>query len=139
MVLVEVSGSSKLPFTRRLTAGGGGGGGGSGRSSREAVRVVPEKTAVIVTGVMAATGFVATGKSVGMKLTWVAPSGTLTLDGTVTAGLVLVSVTTVPPAGAGSVRVTTPLIVSQPPMTEEGLTVTERMAGVGRGVLLIRI
>src|SRR5712692_8832127 len=58
MVLAEVSGSSKLPFTSRLIAGGGGGGGGTGRSSSVAVRVMPANIAVIVTEVIDVTFWV---------------------------------------------------------------------------------
>ena len=82
---------------------------------------------------------VVTGERVGVKLARVAPSGTFTLAGTVTAGLVLVSVTTAPLAGAGEVSVTAPTVVSQPPMREEGVRSRARIAGLGRGVLLIRI
>ena len=55
----------------------------------------------------------------------VAPSGTVTLPGTETTdGLLLDSVTTAPPAGAGPYSVTVP-VEGFPPTTVDGLTVTE--------------
>jgi hypothetical protein len=82
---------------------------------------VPE----IVTFVFAATVKVVTG-----KVALVAPAGTVTLAGTVaTAVLLLASVTTAPPAGAGPVSVAVP-VDGFPPWTLVGLNPTElRLAG----------
>ena len=56
------------------------------------------------------------------------------LDGTLaTAGLELVSVTTAPPAGAGPESVTVPLALA-PPVTVEGLSVSDESVGRGGGV-----
>src|SRR6266852_1540707 len=102
MVLAEVSGSSKLPFTSRLMAGGGGGGGGTGRSSSVAVRVVPAKIAVMVTEMVEVTGWVASE-----KVTPVAPAAAVTVAGTAaSAGWLLVSATVSPPGPAGQGKVT---------------------------------
>jgi hypothetical protein len=55
-------------------------------------------------------------------------AATVTDAGTVAAlVLLLVSVTTTPPVGAGPVRVTVPVLLA-PPVTDEGLTVTDDRA-----------
>jgi hypothetical protein len=58
----------------------------------------------------------------------VAPAGTVTLAGTVADALLLVSVTTVPPEGAGPFSVTVP-VEEVPPFTLDGLRVNELSAG----------
>jgi hypothetical protein len=76
------------------------------------------KTAPIVTEVLAVTGVV-----VIVKVTEVAPAGTLTLDGTcATLVLLLESGTTAPPEGAGPVNFTVP-VEEVAPVTVTGLTV----------------
>jgi hypothetical protein len=77
------------------------------------------------TRVYADTGFVLTE-----KLAVIAPAGTITLDGTVaTAGLLLASVTTAPPAGAGPLKLTMP-VAEVPPFTQLGeIASEERVAG----------
>jgi hypothetical protein len=66
------------------------------------------------------TGFAFTG-----KLALVAPAVTVTLDGTVArAGLLLDSVTTAPPAGAGPLKLTIP-VAEVPPRTQLGETASE--------------
>jgi hypothetical protein len=73
-----------------------------------------------VTEVDAVTTLVVTG-----NVALVAPAGTVTLPGTeATDDLLLDSVTTAPPAGAGAYSFTVP-VEGFPPTTLDGLTVTE--------------
>ena len=67
-----------------------------------------------------------------MTVALVAPTGTVTLAGTVaTAVLLLESVTSAPPEGAAAVKVTVP-VEKLPPTTDVGLTLTaDRLAGAG--------
>jgi len=75
--------------------------------------------AEIVTGVLLATGVVVT-----VKVAVVAPAATVTLDGTVAAAvLLLLSVTTSPPVGAGPLNVTVP-VDEVPPVTVAGFKLT---------------
>jgi hypothetical protein len=53
-----------------------------------------------------------------------APAATVTEAGTVAAALLLVSVTTAPPAGAGPLSVTVFKVVDAPPKTDDGDKVT---------------
>src|SRR5262245_11246827 len=102
-------------------------GGGTGFTVSVAVLVTALKTAVIVTGVDAATEVVVTA-----KVALVAPAGTVTLAGTeATVAFALESVTSAPPAGAPEVRVAVPW-EAFPPTTFAGLTLSaERLAGAG--------
>ena len=50
------------------------------------------------------------------------PAGTVTLVGTEAPNVVHCNVTTIPPIGAGAVRLTVPLLV-RPPVTDAGLRV----------------
>ena len=61
----------------------------------------------------------------------VAPPATVTLGGTVATALPLVRVTTSPPAGAGALKVTVPVLV-EPSTTDVGLRL--RLESVGLGV-----
>src|SRR2546427_10415607 len=62
----------------------------------------------------------------------VAPTGTVTLAGTVAAELLLDSATCAPPAGAGPSRVTVP-VAELPPVTAGGFTPSEhRRTALGR-------
>ena len=80
--------------------------------------------AVITTGVRRVTRLVVT-----LKLTDVAPAGTMTVAGTVaTFGLLLTRVITAPPKGAGALNITVPVEV-EPPLTLVGLRVNELSAG----------
>src|SRR2546425_304601 len=89
----------------------------------------------MVTEVDAATALVLTG-----KVALVAPSGTVTLAGTVAAASLLARETTAPSRGAGALSVTVP-VEERPPVTLVGPRLSEeRMAGVlFIGVLLISI
>ena len=77
---------------------------------------------------------IATGTVVAVKVAVVAPAATVTVGGTVAAGLLLVRVTMAPPAGAGPLRVTVP-VEGLPPTTLVGFTVTEDMV-TGTGVTI---
>ena len=59
-----------------------------------------------------------------VKLTVVAPSGIVTPAGVIADGLLLHSVTSAPPGGAGALRANVP-IVGSPPATEYGVTVND--------------
>jgi hypothetical protein len=64
-----------------------------------------------------------------MKVVLVAPAGTVTLEGTVAAPLLLESMTTAPPAGAGALNVTVPIELCVPPTTLVGFSVNEDSVG----------
>src|SRR2546428_606792 len=66
-----------------------------------------------------------------------APAGTVTLPGTVAAGLLLDSVTGAPPAGAGPFSVTVPVELL-PPVTVVGFTPSEETTGGGPPSVLVR-
>jgi hypothetical protein len=98
-----------------------------------AVRVTPAKTAEIVVAVEAVTVLV-----VIVKVAVVAPAATVTLPGTVADVLLLVSVTTVPPAGAALVSVTVP-VDEFPPTTLVGLTLTADSDDGGGGGVTVSV
>jgi len=101
---------------------------GSAMTVTVVVTLVPFENAVIVPCVVAATKFVVTG-----KVAVVDPAGMLTLAGT-KAGEPLVQRSTVtPPAGAGTVRVTVP-VVESPATTAVGLTATEETVTLTAGI-----
>jgi hypothetical protein len=77
----------------------------------------------MVTDVDAATALLVT-----LNVALVAPAGTVTLAGTVTAALLLESVTCAPPAAAGPLRVTVP-VAAAPPVTLAGLTFSAETTG----------
>src|SRR5467141_523891 len=64
----------------------------------------------------------------------VAPAGTVTLEGTLAAPLLLESMTCAPPAGAGALSVTVPVEVCRPPTTLVGFSISEETVGSGGGV-----
>jgi hypothetical protein len=82
--------------------------------------LTPSKVAEISGHAVTVTGVVAI-----VKFVLVASAGTVTLAGTVaTAGVLLESVTVIPPAGAGVARVTVP-VEAVPPATVAGLKLRE--------------
>lgn len=64
-----------------------------------------------------------------VKFALLAPAGTITLDGTCAAELLLESITSAPPAGAGALSVTVPVEDCVPPITLDGLNVKEETVG----------
>jgi len=73
-------------------------------------------------------------EDIAVNVALVAPCGTTTVAGTVTAELALDSVTVVPDAGAGVVKITVPVELC-PEMTAEGLKYTSLKSGAG-GVIV---
>src|SRR5205809_7840450 len=74
----------------------------------------------MVTGVDAATAVVLI-----VKVAVVLAAGTVTLEGTLAAALLLESATCAPPAGAGPLSVTVPVDDCLPPVTLVGFNVSE--------------
>src|SRR5438552_11248960 len=64
-----------------------------------------------------------------VKVTLLLPAGTVTLEGTLAATLLLESVTCAPPAGAGPLSVTVPVDDCTPPTTLAGFNVSEETVG----------
>ena len=88
--------------------------------------LTPPAVTVIVDDVVAVTFLVET-----VKVTVVAPAGTVTLAATVAAVVLLdFSVTTVPPAGDGPFRVIVP-VLETPPFTDVGFSTNVIGAQVG--------
>jgi hypothetical protein len=81
----------------------------------------------MVTRVDAATALVLI-----VKVALAAPAGTVTLEGTLAAVLLLERTTWAPPAGAGPLSVTVP-VEELPPVTVEGFSVSEERVGTGDG------
>src|SRR5947207_13936528 len=72
-----------------------------------------------------------------VKVTLVLAAGTVTLEGTLAAALLLESVTCAPPAGAGPLSVTVPVDDCTPPTTLVGFNVSEETVGRGGRVTVI--
>src|SRR5947208_15553881 len=83
----------------------------------------------MVTGVDAATALVLI-----VKVALLLPAGTITLEGTLAAPLLLESITCASPAGAGPLSVTVPMDDCAPPITLVGFNVSEETAGGGPAV-----
>src|SRR5438876_10194347 len=83
----------------------------------------------MVTGVDAATAVVLI-----VKVAVVLAAGTVTLEGTLAAALLLESATCAPPAGAGPLSVTVPVDDCLPPATLVGFNVSEETDTGGAGV-----
>ena len=81
-----------------------------------------------------ATVFAATGLVLTVKVALLLPAGTVTLEGTLAAALLLESVTCALAVGAGPLSVTVPVDVCEPPVTLLGLNVSEETVGRGGGV-----
>src|SRR5687767_12003713 len=95
----------------------------AGTTASGAVLVAPPYEPEMVAEVGVDTALVLT-----LKFALVAPAGTVTLAGTVTAALSLDSVTCAPPAGAAAVSVAVPVALP-PPLTLGGLTLSDARAG----------
>jgi hypothetical protein len=67
-----------------------------------------------------------------VKVALLLPAGTVTLEGTLAAALLLESRTCAPPAGAGPLSITVPTEDWAPPVTLDGFNVSEE--ALGRGV-----
>jgi hypothetical protein len=65
-----------------------------------------------------------------VKVALAAPARTVTLEGILAAALLLESTTWAPPVGAGPLSVTVP-VEELPPVTLEGLSVSEERVGSG--------
>src|SRR5213078_840386 len=102
---------------------------GGGITVSEADVLVPPYDAEMVTGVEAATALVLI-----VKVAVVLAAGTVTLEGTLAAALLLESVTCAPPAGAGPLSVTVPVDDCVPPVTLVGFNVSEETVGRGGGI-----
>jgi len=88
---------------------------------------------------MVTDGFEDTGLVVTVNVAVVAPAGTVTLGGTCAAlRLLLESVTTDPPVGAGPVNLTVP-VDELPPVTELGLTVMPLPLPVSVGDVTVKL
>src|SRR2546427_648497 len=99
------------------------------RMDRVALFVTPPAVAETVTEVLDEPGDVVT-----MNVAELLPGATVTLAGTLaTEGLLLDNATTVPPAGAGPLRVTVP-VEELPALTVEGESVNDD----GTGELMVR-
>src|SRR5258708_31589013 len=68
-----------------------------------------------------------------VKVALVAPAGTVTLEGTLAARLLLESWTCAPPVGAGPLSVTVPVEDCVPPTTLVGFSCSEETVGSGGG------
>jgi len=68
-----------------------------------------------------------------VKVALVAPAGTITLEGTRAAPLLLESVTCAPPAGAGALSLNVPVEDCVPPTTLVGFSVNEESVAAGGG------
>ena len=64
-----------------------------------------------------------------VKVALALPAGTVTMDGTLAAPLLLESMTCAPPAGAGPLSVTVPMEDCKPPTTLVGFSVSEETVG----------
>ena len=92
-------------------------GDGRGRTVKPAVFVTPEQLALILPRVVTLTTEVIIG-----KLAEDEPAATVARGGMLAAEFTLVRFTTVPPVGAGPVKLTAP-VADCPPMTLEGVRV----------------
>jgi hypothetical protein len=98
-------------------------GGGGVVTVNPAARLTPLYAPLIVAEVDEVTEIVPT-----VNVAFVAPAATVTLAGTVAAGLLLVSVTTAPPESAALVRLNVPCD-AVPPTTLVGVTDSEESVG----------
>jgi len=121
LVLVASTRSLRLPasYSARVIAIESGAGVACGVTVKPTLRVTPPELPLKVASVRAATGLV-----VMLKVLSTSHAGIVAVAGTfATFGLLLLSCTTTPPAGAPASRLTVPCAVA-PPLTVEGETVT---------------
>jgi hypothetical protein len=97
---------------------------------------VAERAVLLYDAVMVAEVEKRTADVLTVKEALVAPAGTVTLEGTWAAELLLESATCAPPAGAGELRVTVPVEDWKPPKTLVGFRVSE--VSVGGGGVTVR-
>jgi hypothetical protein len=71
------------------------------------------------------------------KVELVAPTETVTLDGTLAAPLSLAKLICAPPAGAGPLKVTVPVEDCAPPTTLVGFNVSEESVAKGVGLAVV--
>src|SRR5438477_12772045 len=88
----------------------------------------------MVTGVDAATALVLI-----VKVAVVLAAGTVTVEGTLAAALLLESVTCAPPAGAAPLSVTVPVEDCMPPVTLVGFNVSEETARGGADITVTEV
>ena len=69
-----------------------------------------------------------------VKVALLLPAGTVTLEETLAAALLLESITCAPPAGAGPLNVTVPVEDCRPPTTLVGFNVSAETVGRGGGI-----
>jgi len=109
-------------------------GGGGALTVREANWVsVPAEVWPLTLAVVLAV----TDELVTLKVALVAPAGPVTVAGTATLALLLVSVTTVPPVGAGPLRVTVP-VVPIPPTMGPVMLIDARVRPVVEGAVTVK-
>lgn len=113
----DAPGAHRAPLAGDSSVGAESWGGtaDAGDRVRVAVRVTPPWAAAMVTDVDVETAVVAM-----VKVALVAPAGTVTVAGTVAAGLLLARSMTAPPGGAAALSVTVAVDDPLPPVTVLG-------------------
>ena len=124
----ELSNSARVILTVSVAGGGGGGGGAvTGLIVSVLLRVTPLKVPLMIEVIVALTVVVLTA-----KLADDAPAATVTLAGTVAAGLLLARVTMVA-AGAAALNLTVPCAALPPTTVVDDNVSADNESGVGVG------